>query len=75
VACKHRVLELLVTKRDGQYLDVGGGNRLGSPSPCRSDRSPRSGRVVDRSATMPAEASRRSVLAVVGAAEALPFGA
>lgn len=71
---KARVLELLGPARGGRYLDVGGGTGAGARALAGRAGGGARAVVVDRSATMAAEAHRRGGVAVAGAAEALPFG-
>jgi SAM-dependent methyltransferase len=73
LAYKARVVQLLAPVPAGRYRDVGGGTGTGALALVE-----RSGVtlavVVERSATMAAEARRRGIPAVVATAEALPFG-
>jgi SAM-dependent methyltransferase len=71
---KARILELLDPARGGRYLDVGGGTGASARALVARTGVGAQAVVVDRSATMVAEARRRGGVAVVGAAEALPFG-
>jgi SAM-dependent methyltransferase len=71
-AYKARIVELLDPVAGGLYLDVGGGTGAAARALVATLGGATRAVVIDRSATMAAEAGRRGSLAAVGTAEALP---
>jgi SAM-dependent methyltransferase len=72
-AYKARTVELLAPVRGGCYLEVGGGTGADARALVAQAGAGTGAVVLDRSAAMAVEAARRGSVAVVGAAEALPF--
>jgi SAM-dependent methyltransferase len=73
VAYKTRTLQLLAPVRGGRYLDFGGGTGADAQALLAQGGAGTTAVVLDRSMAMAVEAGRRGRVAVVGAAEALPF--
>lgn len=73
VAYKARTVQLLAPVKGGRYLDIGGGTGADARALATHAGPGTNAVVLDRSATMAVQAARRGSLAVVGAAEALPF--